>query len=100
MKALILIAASFIIGLYCIKLLRAYDIHEKEPFSKMLMVVVVGGISSVVISLLLYKYVNGFPIRKLVRYKTTVTFNTKIDCQLAPRPALKAGQAHVNSLKS
>jgi len=65
MKEFSLILASLVIGIYCINLLRSYDVHEKEPFSKMLLVVILGGMSSVVLSLFLYRYLVGFGIKDL-----------------------------------
>jgi RsiW-degrading membrane proteinase PrsW (M82 family) len=65
----ILIALSFLIGLWCIRYVRSYDVHEQEPFSAMLFVTVFGGIMSVAISLFLYRMLHeqgvslheGFP---------------------------------------
>jgi RsiW-degrading membrane proteinase PrsW (M82 family) len=65
MKEYILIALSFLIGIYCINFLRAYDIHEKEPFNKMVLVTLFGGACSIGISLLLYRYLDRFGINDL-----------------------------------
>jgi RsiW-degrading membrane proteinase PrsW (M82 family) len=48
------IALSVVAGLFCIAYLRRYDIHEREPFAKMLLATVWGGFWSAVISSLLY----------------------------------------------
>ena len=53
MLKLILIALSFIFGLLSIRHLRTFDVHEKEPFGKMLAVTIWGGVVSVVLSLFL-----------------------------------------------
>lgn len=60
----ILILLSFLFGLLCIRHLRKYDVHEQEPFVKMLAVTVWGGIVSVALSLLLYTLLqsNGISI--------------------------------------
>jgi RsiW-degrading membrane proteinase PrsW (M82 family) len=65
MFKLTLILVSFLIGLGCIRHLRAYDVHEKEPFGTMLTVTLWGGIASVAISLFLYRILsaNGISIR-------------------------------------
>jgi len=49
-----LIGASALAGLLAIARLRAYDVHEKEPWRVMLLVTLVGGVWSVVISAILY----------------------------------------------
>ena len=54
MLKLILIALSFLFGLLSIRKLRQYDVHEAEPFWKMVAVTAWGGLMSVVISLFLY----------------------------------------------
>jgi len=61
----IVILISFIFGLVCIRYIRTYDIHEKEPVWKMLLAMVWGGAWSIVISLLLYSGVEilGFEVR-------------------------------------
>lgn len=64
MLKLILIATSFVLGILCIRYLRRFDVHEKEPFGKMLGVTVWGGAASVVLSLFLYSVLqkNGISI--------------------------------------
>jgi RsiW-degrading membrane proteinase PrsW (M82 family) len=64
MLKLILIALSFIFGLLSIRHLRTFDVHEKEPFGKMLAVTIWGGVVSVVLSLFLYSalYTTGINV--------------------------------------
>jgi len=59
-----LILISFVFGLVCIRYIRTYDIHEKEPFWKMLLATVWGGVWSIGISIALYLGVDvlGFEI--------------------------------------
>ena len=47
-------ALSFLIGLLCIRYIQSFDRHEKEPFSKMLMVTCWGGAWSIIITSGLY----------------------------------------------
>ena len=65
MKEIIFIAISFTLGLLCIKYIRSYDKHEKEPFLTMLAVTVWGGVWSVVIASLLYMAVAKFGVGDL-----------------------------------
>lgn len=65
MKEYILIALSFAIGVYCVNLLRNYDVHEKEPISKMVLVTLFGGACSIGISLLLYRYLGSLGVNDL-----------------------------------
>ena len=53
-KAHILIALSFVIGLFCVRYIQSFDKHEKEPFGKMLMVTCWGGAWSIIITAGLY----------------------------------------------
>jgi len=53
------VATSFIIGLLIIKYLRSLDLHEREPFVKMFLVTVWGGVWSVAISIYLYRIVHS-----------------------------------------
>ena len=54
MKELVFVAISFLGGVYCIRLLRSYDLYEKEPFWKMTLVTIWGGFWSFLIALILY----------------------------------------------
>ena len=65
MFKLILVMLSFVFGLLCIRRVRKYDVHEQEPFLKMVAVTVWGGIISVALSLFLYRLLqtNGITIR-------------------------------------
>lgn len=58
----ILIVLSFVIGIICIKYLRTFDRHEREPFWKMFAVTCWGGAWSIIISFFLYTflYIIGF----------------------------------------
>jgi RsiW-degrading membrane proteinase PrsW (M82 family) len=49
-----LIISSFIVGIFAVKYLSTFDIHEKEPVFKMALVTLWGGIFSIGISLILY----------------------------------------------
>ncbi|VGO21391.1 PrsW family intramembrane metalloprotease [Pontiella sulfatireligans] len=61
----ILVVISFLFGLLIIRRLRQYDVHEQEPFGKMLAVTVWGGLLSIVLSLFLYRVLQeaGISIR-------------------------------------
>jgi RsiW-degrading membrane proteinase PrsW (M82 family) len=48
------ILLSFIIGIFAVNYLRTYDIHEKEPVFKMVLVTLWGGIFSIGLSTVLY----------------------------------------------
>ena len=54
MLKLILIGLSFFFGIISIRKIRSYDVHEAEPFWKMVLVTVWGGVVSIGISLFLY----------------------------------------------
>ncbi len=66
----ILIGVSFIAGLLCIRHLRTFDVHEQEPFGKMVAVTLWGGLVSIALSMFLYTLLqangisirNGFPL--------------------------------------
>ncbi len=51
----LVILISVLFGMLCIRKIRTYDIHEKEPFWKMLLAMVWGGVWSIGISLVLYR---------------------------------------------
>lgn len=53
---LIIISASLIGIVYLLKL-RSYDIYDKEPFYKLLLMMVLGGLVSVIVSLVIYAFV-------------------------------------------
>ncbi|MBN1952695.1 MAG: PrsW family intramembrane metalloprotease [Bacteroidales bacterium] len=55
---IILILSASLIGLIYLLIIRNYDIYEKEPFFKLLLVSVFGGIISVIASLFLYQFVD------------------------------------------
>ena len=55
MLKLVLIALSFLFGILSIRHLRTFDVHEKEPFLKMVVVTLWGGLVSIFISLFLYR---------------------------------------------
>jgi RsiW-degrading membrane proteinase PrsW (M82 family) len=52
---LLLVLLSFVIGIAITDYLRSFDLHEKEPLSKMFLVVLWGGVWSVGISVLTYQ---------------------------------------------
>ena len=51
---ILFIIISFIIGGIVVAYIRSYDIHEKEPFYKMVIVMLWGGVWSVIVSFFLY----------------------------------------------
>ena len=51
---ILFVLLSFVIGIFATKYIRSFDIHEKEPLSKMLLVVLWGGVWSMFISVLIY----------------------------------------------
>lgn len=55
---------SFIIGFFLIDYLRSFDLHEKEPRLKMIVVTLWGGIWSIGISLILYGFAHKLGIYK------------------------------------
>ena len=54
----LLVTISFFAGLAIVFWLRTLDIHEKEPFFKLFLVTLIGGVSSIIISILIYNYFN------------------------------------------
>lgn len=62
MEKSIFIAISFLIGLFCIRFIRSYDKHEKEPFLTMFIVTFWGGVWSIFIASLLYVVVHKLGI--------------------------------------
>lgn len=69
MLRIFLVALSFVIGVFFIKILQGYDIHEKEPFIKMAAATLVGGALSFLISAILYAPVYALGMKNL---KSTV----------------------------
>jgi RsiW-degrading membrane proteinase PrsW (M82 family) len=63
MLKLILIAISFLFGLLSIRHLRKFDVHEEEPFFKMLAIAIWGGLISVFLSLFFYRVLQENGIR-------------------------------------
>ncbi len=51
----ILVALSFLFGVIGIHILRRFDVHEQEPFGKMVLTTLFGGVAAVLLSLALYK---------------------------------------------
>ena len=62
----ILIPISLLLGIFAIDYLRSYDIYEKEPLNKMVLVTLCGGIISIGISTVLYAFIkeNGIGITR------------------------------------
>jgi RsiW-degrading membrane proteinase PrsW (M82 family) len=48
------ILISFLLGIFCIRLIRKNDIYEKEPFFKLFLVTLWGGLFSVIIAFVFY----------------------------------------------
>lgn len=65
---LVFIAISFVLGFFVTAYIRSFDIYEKEPLSKMILVVIWGGIWSIVICSLLYGIFENFGVSKLSNF--------------------------------
>jgi RsiW-degrading membrane proteinase PrsW (M82 family) len=65
MIKLTLVLLSFFFGILSIRKLRKYDVHEKEPFGKMLAVAAWGGLVSILLSFFFYRVLSdcGVSIR-------------------------------------
>jgi RsiW-degrading membrane proteinase PrsW (M82 family) len=61
----ILIIISFVLGLFVLEYIRSFDLHEKEPLKKMVLVMVWGGFVSIGICSILYGWVHSFGIKEL-----------------------------------
>ena len=48
---------SFLLGILCIRFLQSYDIHEKESFRPMLLVVFLGGVIAIAATTGLYIWI-------------------------------------------
>jgi|GEM_PF-370488 len=59
---LMLILLSFAIGICVTFHIRSYDIYEKEPLSKLFLVIVWGGIWSIGVSTILYEFIRYFGV--------------------------------------
>ncbi len=57
MQVLVITIASFF-GILYLWLIRSYDIYEKEPFLRLLFTALIGGSIAIIISLVLYEFVN------------------------------------------
>lgn len=62
---LILIIVSFLLGLLVLNHIRSFDIHEKEPLMKMVLVMVWGGFVSIGICSILYGWTQSLGIKEL-----------------------------------
>jgi len=51
---ILFVLLSFVIGIFATNYIRSFDIHEKEPLPKMILVVLWGGAWSVVLAILTY----------------------------------------------
>lgn len=49
------IALSLLLGILCVGRIRSYDVHEREPYLKLFLVAVYGGLIAAALSLLLYR---------------------------------------------
>jgi len=54
---IVIIVLAFLIGIAFLLKIRSYDIYEKEPFRKLLLVMIIGGIISIGTSMFLYRFV-------------------------------------------
>jgi RsiW-degrading membrane proteinase PrsW (M82 family) len=57
-QSILIILLATIVGFIYLLIVRAYDIYEKEPIGKLLLVTVFGGVVSVIVSLFLYRFVH------------------------------------------
>lgn len=57
LQDILIVVLAFLIGIGFLWKIRSYDIYEREPFSKLLLVMVLGGVFSVVASFILYSFV-------------------------------------------
>lgn len=55
---LLIILAAITVGVLYLWKIRSYDIYEKEPFLKLLLIAVLGGIVSVIVTLFLYEFMD------------------------------------------
>ena len=55
---LLIILAAISVGVLYLWKIRSYDIYEKEPFLKLLLIAVLGGIVSVIVSLFIYEFMD------------------------------------------
>jgi RsiW-degrading membrane proteinase PrsW (M82 family) len=60
-----LMVISFLLGLYCVKYIRSFDLYEKEPFFTMLAVTFWGGIWSIGLATIFYRIVHELGVRNL-----------------------------------
>ncbi len=56
---MLVILTAISVGILYLWKLRSYDVYEKEPFLKLLLISVLGGIVSVLVALFLYEFVNA-----------------------------------------
>ncbi|PLX22804.1 MAG: hypothetical protein C0599_05525, partial [Salinivirgaceae bacterium] len=57
-QSILIILLATIIGFTYLMIARSYDIYEKEPIGKLILVTVFGGVVSVFVSLFLYRFVH------------------------------------------
>ena len=57
-----LVLISFLLGIAIIDYIRSFDLHEKEPYIKMVLVTVWGGVWSIAITIFLYTMAGKFGI--------------------------------------
>lgn len=68
MKIPILIIGSFLIGIFILNYLRNnFDIHEKEPLGKMVLVTLLGGSAAIVLSLVTYAFLARHGVQNPLR---------------------------------
>jgi len=56
-QTILIISLATLIGFVYLRKVRNYDIYEKEPITKLLFVAIIGGLISVITSLILYQFV-------------------------------------------
>lgn len=54
------ILLSLLIGIFCLRKIRSYDVHEKEPLLTLGLVVVYGGLASILITSIGYRFIGLF----------------------------------------
>jgi RsiW-degrading membrane proteinase PrsW (M82 family)/Zn-finger nucleic acid-binding protein len=57
-QSILIILLATIVGYIYLLIARSYDIYEKEPIGKLVLVTVLGGVVSVFVSLFLYRFVH------------------------------------------
>ncbi|TIH13538.1 protease PrsW [Marinifilum sp. JC120] len=65
MSQQLLLILSFVSGFSYIHFLQSYDVHEKEPFGRMALITIVGGVISFCLAVFLYIFLESFGINEI-----------------------------------